>query len=82
MDQEQDGRDGRRSPWLWAGVAVFVVAMGLQGLSRIFPFDPDGWLGHWYVQLAIATTAVSAFLGGAHLIGRGSGRRMDVDLPE
>lgn len=65
-----DPAPAARSPWLWAGIAGFVVFVLLKGVSRVFPFDPDGWLGRWYVQALIVAIAVGVFWAASRLIGR------------
>ncbi|MEE6259174.1 hypothetical protein [Plantactinospora sonchi] len=64
-----------RSPWLWAGIAACVGTFLLMGVSRSFPFDPDGWLGRWYVQALIVAIGVGGFWSAAWLIDRAYRRR-------
>ena len=83
MDGDQTPKDSSRSPWWWAGVLVLVVAFGLFGATRAFPFDPDGWLGRWYVQAAVTSLGIILFIGGFWLVTRGRpGRQQETHLPE
>jgi hypothetical protein len=70
---------GLRSPFVWIGVVVFLAGLAVGGLSRRFPFDPDGLMGEWYVQSLLTALAVIGMLGGAWLIARGYTGRGTTD---
>ncbi|MGI5213058.1 hypothetical protein [Plantactinospora sp. CA-290183] len=60
-----------RSPLVWVGVLVCVAALVPLGLNRMYPFDPGGWLGHWYVEALASVTGIGGTLLGVWLVGRG-----------
>jgi hypothetical protein len=57
---------------------MLVVAFGLGGAARAFPFDPDGWLGRWHVQASISVLMWLFLIGGFWLVLWGRpGRRQN-----
>lgn len=74
---------GGRSPWTWAGVALILVGLALGGIRRSFPFEPEGLLGHWFVQTAMVIAAIAALVIGVWMVVRGyRGRATGDDVAE
>lgn len=63
---------GYRSAWLWLGVTLIVVGLGLSGVNRMFAAGPDGWLDNTYVQSLVTAVTIGTATAGGWFVRRGT----------